>query len=125
MTFEELVRFIERDMRMSHVYQPVMLRALLENGGQAERASIARSLLDEDRSQLEYYSEITRDMVGRVLTDRRVVRRNGKQYELIGYEALTSEQVERLKNACEIKLAEYIARRGDTIWSIAGKLLVT
>jgi hypothetical protein len=28
MRFEDLLQFIERDMRMSHVYQPVMLREL-------------------------------------------------------------------------------------------------
>jgi len=33
MRFEDLVQFIERDMRMSHVYQPVMLRVLLDQGG--------------------------------------------------------------------------------------------
>jgi hypothetical protein len=26
MTFDELLAFIEHDMRMSHVYQPVMIR---------------------------------------------------------------------------------------------------
>ena len=30
MRFEDLVQFIERDMRMSHVYLPVMLRELLD-----------------------------------------------------------------------------------------------
>jgi hypothetical protein len=29
MNFDELLQFVERDMRMSHVYQPVMLRELL------------------------------------------------------------------------------------------------
>ena len=37
MRFEDLVQFIERDMRMSHVYLPVMLRELLDRGGRASR----------------------------------------------------------------------------------------
>jgi hypothetical protein len=41
MRFEDLVQFIERDMRMSHVYQPVMLRLLLDQGGRATREEIA------------------------------------------------------------------------------------
>jgi ATP adenylyltransferase len=77
MHFEDLVQFIERDMRMAHVYQPVMLRALLDGRGRATREDIARALLNEDRSQLDYYSEITRNMVGRVLTNRQVVKRDG------------------------------------------------
>jgi ATP adenylyltransferase len=55
MRFEDLLQFIERDMRMSHVYQPVMLREILDRGGRASRKDIARALLNEDRSQLDYY----------------------------------------------------------------------
>jgi ATP adenylyltransferase len=116
MRFEDLVQFIEREMRMSHVYQPVMLRALLERGGRASREDIARALLNEDRSQLEYYSEITRDMVGRALTKRRIVKRDGPNYELLDYETLTPFQLQQLKDACDRKLGEYVVKRGDMIW---------
>lgn len=117
MLFEDLLRFIEIDMRMSHVYQPVMLRALLTEGGKANRSSIARALLNEDRSQLEYYSEITRDMVGKVLSNRGIVKRDGQTYQLLGHELLTAGQVQQLIAACERKLAEYIERRGQAIWN--------
>jgi diadenosine tetraphosphate (Ap4A) HIT family hydrolase/5-methylcytosine-specific restriction endonuclease McrA len=116
MRFENLVRFIEHDMRMSHIYQPVMLRILLDGGGQANREDIARALLNQDRSQLEYYSAITANMVGRVLTNRGVVVRDGPNYILLGYNKLTREQVQQLRDACDSKLAEYVARRGDAIW---------
>jgi hypothetical protein len=49
--FEDLVQFLERDMRMSHVYQPVMLRLLLRRNGRASVQDVARALLNEDRSQ--------------------------------------------------------------------------
>ena len=116
MHFDELLQFVERDMRMSHVYQPVMLRELLSRNGRATVGDIARALLNEDRSQIEYYSEITKNMVGRVLTNRNVVKREGGEYLLLGYESLTPDQVQRLKAACETKLYEYLARRGDAIW---------
>ena len=116
MHFEDLVQFLERDMRMSHVYQPVMLRLLLGRNGRASVQDVARALLNEDRSQLEYYSEITKNMVGRVLANRAVVKREGGDYELLGYDRLTAEQVQELKAICDRKLAEYIARRGEAIW---------
>ena len=116
MRFGDLLQFIERDMRMSHVYQPVMIRALLDRGGRASREDIARALLNQDRSQLEYYVQISRNMVGRVLVSRGVVRRDGIGYELIGHETLTPEDVQQLKDACDRKLAEYVDRRGDAIW---------
>ena len=96
MHFEDLVQFLERDMRMSHVYQPVMLRLLLGRNGRASIQDVARALLN-DRSQLEYYSEITRNMVGRVLANRAVVKREGGDYELLGHDRLTAEQVQELK----------------------------
>ena len=34
-TYEQLARFISHDMRMSHVYQPVMLREVLRHRGSA------------------------------------------------------------------------------------------
>jgi hypothetical protein len=45
MTFEGLLHLVERGMRMSHVYQPVMIRTLLDAGGTASAEQIARALL--------------------------------------------------------------------------------
>ena len=70
-TYEQLAHFIKDEMRMSHVYQPVMLRELLKRKGAATVTEVARALLAEDRSQLEYYEQITKNMVGRVLTSNR------------------------------------------------------
>jgi diadenosine tetraphosphate (Ap4A) HIT family hydrolase len=35
MTYEQLVDFLERKMSMSHVYQPLLVRALVDAGGDA------------------------------------------------------------------------------------------
>ena len=59
--------FLHNRMRMTHVYQPVMLRHLLENGGEATAGEIARAVLAEDKSQAEYYERITKRYPGRVL----------------------------------------------------------
>ena len=80
MTFDKLMTFIEKSMRMSHIYQPVMIRTLLDTGGTAAEDEIARYLLSHDVSQIEYYSNITRNMVGRVLRNRGIVEREEKTY---------------------------------------------
>jgi ATP adenylyltransferase len=36
MTFEELVDFIENKMRMSHVYQPLLIKSLVDAGGDSD-----------------------------------------------------------------------------------------
>jgi hypothetical protein len=74
---------------------------------------------------LEYYSEITKNMVGRVLVNRAVVKRVKGDYELLGYDTLATEQVAELKAICDRKLADYIARRGDAIWQHRRKALAT
>ncbi len=68
MTYDQLVDFVERRMRMSHIYQPVMLLTLLQHGGQCSETDIAKAISVHDTTQIEYYEAITRNMVGRVLT---------------------------------------------------------
>ena len=60
-------------MRMSHIYQPVMIKTLLGNGGAATTEEIATNLLAYDQSQVEYYALRTKNMVGKVLTKNGVV----------------------------------------------------
>jgi ATP adenylyltransferase len=55
-TFLMLHDFIENKMRMAHIYQPLMLAALLERAGTASTPDIAKALLIEDTSQIDYYS---------------------------------------------------------------------
>jgi hypothetical protein len=62
--FDRLRTFITNGMRMSHIYQPVMLKTLLERGGQASVREIAAAFLGHDQSQLEYYEAITKRMPG-------------------------------------------------------------
>jgi ATP adenylyltransferase len=91
MTYEQLVDFVQNRMRMSHVYQPVMLLALLRGGGRRSTADIARSILLHDESQVEYYENVTKNMVGRVLKGHSIVEREDNGYSLVGYEDLGDE----------------------------------
>jgi diadenosine tetraphosphate (Ap4A) HIT family hydrolase/5-methylcytosine-specific restriction endonuclease McrA len=116
MTFDELSAFIQSRMRMSHVYQPVMLIRLLTNGGRACVRDIARSILQHDESQIEYYENVTKSMVGRVLRSHQVVRKEGDEYFLNGFEGLAEDEVEKLIRQCQQRLDDYLARRGDRMW---------
>ena len=55
MTFSDLKDFLINRMRMSHIYQPVMLMTLLKNGGVASVESLAKDLLINDKNQMGYY----------------------------------------------------------------------
>jgi ATP adenylyltransferase len=122
-TYERLARFITHEMRMSHVYQPVMLREVLRHKGSASVNTIARSLLSEDRSQIEYYEQITKDMVGRVLTQNRgITERYGDTYHLTNFADLGHGEADELIHLCDAKIAEYLAKRRDP-WSHRRKSL--
>ena len=86
MTYRELVDFIQNRMRMSHIYQPVMLMTLLRRQGKCSQRDIAKALLMFDQSQIEYYEKITNNMVGKVLRNHKIVEKNNKEYNLIGFE---------------------------------------
>lgn len=117
MTFEELEEYITQKMRMSHIYQPVMLLSLLEHRGMCHQKDIASAILSNDISQIEYYTKITNDMVGKVLRKNCVAEKNGKTYSLIGYEKLSPIEIEKLKLACQTRLVDFIESRGSDIWS--------
>jgi ATP adenylyltransferase len=66
-TYSRLVQFLQAEMRMSHIYQPVMLEVLFTHGGTASAHDIAAAFLAHDESQVDYYEEIVHKMPGKVL----------------------------------------------------------
>jgi len=117
MNFKKLKQFLTKDMRMSHVYQPVMIRNLIKNKGKANSEKIAKDLLAYDVSQVEYYQLITKNMVGKVLTNNRgITNKEGDVYSLNGYENLSKEEQKELIAICEARIDTYIEKRGENIW---------
>jgi len=95
-----------------------MLIELLRGNGSATVNQIARSLLDRDVSQVEYYEHITKSMVGRVLTKNRgITEKTGDSYSLNGFDDLSQDEVDQLIQDCIERINEYVTRRGEGIWS--------
>jgi len=115
--FQRLRRFLLEEMRMSHIYQPVMIRELLRRDGTASTEAIARALLAEDRAQVDYYRLIVRNMVGRVLTkNREIVERDKDDYRLDGFGDLTDQEISELQAICDQRISSYLENREDP-WS--------
>ena len=90
MDFEELKRFIADDMRMQHIYQPVMIRTLLTSeDNEASVKKIVEQFLYKDESQIEYYMKITKEMPGRILRKNGVVAYNS-DYFILNTEFVTT-----------------------------------
>ena len=75
--FQRLAEFLQNQMRMSHIYQPLMLKLLLEQDGRASTREIAAAFLSHDESQLDYYETITNRMPGAVLKRHGLMSRDG------------------------------------------------
>jgi diadenosine tetraphosphate (Ap4A) HIT family hydrolase len=116
MNFEQLKKFITEEMSMSHIYQPVMLIELLKNNGIASEEVIAQNILNRDPTQLDYYIDKVRNMVGKVLANRQITIREKAIHRLNGFSELSQEQIDELINLCMDKLVEYENKRGDKIW---------
>ena len=86
----DLINFIKSKMRMAHIYQPVMIKTLLEAGGSASKNLIAKKILEYDFSQVEYYENITNVMVGKVLRSHGIITKDKSQYSLTDFNNLTS-----------------------------------
>lgn len=119
MKYEELAQFIEKKMRMSHIYQPILLIQLLKNKGKCHEREIAKALLSNDESQIEYYTAITNNMVGKVLRNHNIVVRDivTKEYSLTGFHDINEEQCNSLIELCNTRLLDFVERRGETIYS--------
>ncbi len=92
---------------MRHIYQPVMIKKLLESNNTATAEEIARVFLNNDDSLLEYYK-------GRVLTwpkitlkRHKIIKYENKRFTLL-LDDITEEQRTKLITMCELRRDEYV-----------------
>jgi ATP adenylyltransferase len=110
-SFETLRDFIQKRMRMAHVYQPVMIKELLRHGGKTTIRNIASAFLSHDESQIEYYEQITKNMPGKVLGKHGVVQRDGNEYRLsLDPSLLSPSERDELMALCDDAIRDYLQR---------------
>ena len=115
--YDRLAAYINQRMRMSHIYQPLMLMELLGRSSPAPAEDIARRILGEDSSQIEYYTERVKRMVGRVLTSNGITSHAGGVYSLIGADDLSEIERDALLQLCREKLDSFRLKRGDDVFA--------
>ena len=115
MKHAELVNFIKDRMHMQHIYQPLVLRTLVESGGSATIRQLSQAVLSLDEVQLRYYEERIKVMPVRVLNGHGVIEKNGDLISLTT-KRMTLEQKSELLLLCEQKMREFIQREGIEIW---------
>lgn len=73
MKYEQLKYFLTKTMSMSHIYQPVVIRTLLEKNGISSIRDIAREFLSYDEAQVAYYIKIAKNYPKQTLLKHGVI----------------------------------------------------
>jgi ATP adenylyltransferase len=115
--FLRLRAYIAERMRMSHIYQPLMLMELLGRRSPAPAQDIARRILGEDVTQIDYYTERVKRMVGRVLTGNGITCYGDGLYSLIGAEELSDSERDALLQLCRQRLDGFREQRGEEVFA--------
>jgi hypothetical protein len=115
MKISELLDFLENRMKPSHIYQPVLIRALVDAGGTATIRQLAPALLVQDESQILYYECRLRETPIRVLKRHEIVEKDG---DLIrpNVDKLSLQEKAEVRKICEKRLQSFTAKRGLGIW---------
>ena len=116
MTFTELCDFVTNRMRMSHIYQPLLIRCLVDAGGSATIRQLAQELAVNDESELQRYEKTIRAKPLRVLTKHSVVNRSDDLVSLSARRLTVKQRVE-VRRLCEERIASFMKERGLKIWN--------
>ena len=115
MNFTNLKDFLLNKMSMSHIYQPVLIRALVDSGGSATIRQLAHEFLKQDESELLNYERRIRNMPARILRKHGVICQDGNLISL-NVPRLSLQQKAELRKICDEKLQDFIVRNGISIW---------
>ena len=109
MKYGDLENFIHKKMRMTHIYQPIMIKTLLKSGDNtASVEEIARNFLDNDDSQVNYYKKITKRWPHITLKKHNIVSYKKNRYTLLIDEKLSHQEKDKLLELCDLRLNEFI-----------------
>jgi len=108
MGYQELKSFITQTMRMSHVYQPVVIRELLLGRGQAISRDIATKLAAMDPTQIEYFEQILGRYPKSTLRSHGIAELSKGTWALNDASNFSPEQVKELVELCDEKISDYL-----------------
>ena len=121
-TVPELVEFIEQKMRMSHIYQPLLIQTLVESGGQATLRELAVKFLTQEEAEIREMMKTIKKMPVHVLSAKNKSRKKAIVEERDGVVRLLAQPADlkeraEVLGACAKRLHEYVAARGEGIWN--------
>lgn len=114
-TYNELKDYLSSTagLRMSHIYKPAMLLAIIHEGGKATKEQIATEFLLRDSEQINFYrKKIVHQMPGNRLVRDGLVDKDGDTYSLSDtFSTLTPEQLNDVVVILEQRISDYMGMR--------------
>ena len=119
---EDFKKFI-RTTRMTHIYKPVMLQAVLQRGGAATKAEIAADIVGRDVLQHEHYRRnIVDQMPGkRLIRDGALVKDGNTYRPAPPFDALRKSERIELIAECERQIEDFVQKYGDKFGNPIGE----
>ena len=110
-TADELLNFLENEMQMQHVYQPLMIRCLLDANGSATVRELATAFAVDAPEAVGYYERRIRLNPVPVLERHGVIeQREGRV--VLKLDLPSVEERAQIRWLCDTKIAEYLERQG-------------
>jgi len=78
---------------------------------------VARRILGEDVTQIEYYTKRVKRMVGKVLTGNGITRCEKGSYALVGGDELSDAERDQLQELCRQRLDAFRMQRGEEVFA--------
>ncbi len=101
---------------MQHVYQPLLIKVLVESSGSATVRQLAQAILELDEAQIAYSSRRIKDMPVPVLKRHGVLDREGDLVSLsVG--RLSIDELYRILMLCEHRIHELMLENRSDVWS--------
>ena len=101
---------------MSHIYQPMVIRSLLDSGNVATVRQLALDLLSSDEAQIRYYEDRIKTMPLPVLRRHGVISTDRDGVVRLNVDRMTFEQRAELRAACDQAIGDFLSRRGLATW---------
>ena len=93
---------------MTHIYQPVMIKKMLESGNKATTEDLAREFINWDVSLVKYYEKVVKRWPKITLTNRKIVKYEKNMFTLLLDENITQKQKKHLIDLCDHRRDEYV-----------------
>ncbi len=115
MNFAEIKDFLLYRMRLSHIYQPLLIKSLIDVGGYATVRQLAMVFVGYDEALLQQYERTLKNMPIKVLKKHDIIETDGLLVSL-NVKKLSMLEKAEIKKICDEKIQDYIIKRGLSIW---------